>query len=87
MATAKGYDPKSTQVVDIQAPGTSQPVFDDFTEFVIRKKTERWQENANREKLLRGGVGGDAGSYRVALSHLRLKRPRRATWKPAYMPK
>lgn len=85
MTTATGYDPDTMQVVEIQTSPTNQPVFDVFTEYVIKKKTERQQERLQQEQLRQDGV--TTGTQRAGNAHRRRQTPRSASWKPAFMPK
>ncbi|KAH9374571.1 hypothetical protein HPB48_010212 [Haemaphysalis longicornis] len=86
MTTATGYDPDTMQVVEIQTSPTNQPVFDEFTEYVIKKKTERQQERLQQAAQLRQD-GVTTGMQRTGNAHRRRQTPRSPSWKPAFMPK
>ncbi|KAH9374528.1 hypothetical protein HPB48_015451 [Haemaphysalis longicornis] len=85
MTTATGYDPDTMQVVEIQTSPTNQPVLEEFTEYVMKKKIERQQERLQQEQLRQDGV--TTGTQRAGNADRRLQTPRSASWKPAFMRK
>lgn len=87
MSLARGYDPESMQVVELQP--AKKPVFDEATEYVIRKKLEEQQRAAEtrasskQQEALRGG---DAMDGHVTTSTPgKTLQPKR--WKPKVVPK
>lgn len=87
MSLARGYDPESMQVVELQP--AKKPVFDEATEYVIRKKSEEQQRAAEtrassiQQEALRGG---DAMDGHVTTSTPgKTLQPKR--WKPKVVPK
>ncbi|KAH7953091.1 hypothetical protein HPB49_004519 [Dermacentor silvarum] len=87
MSLARGYDPESIQVVELQP--AKKPVFDEATEYIIRKKLEKQQRAAEtrassiQQEALRGG---DAMDGHVTTSTPgKTLQPKR--WKPKVVPK
>ncbi|KAH7980141.1 hypothetical protein HPB49_013354 [Dermacentor silvarum] len=87
MSLARGYDPESMQVVELQP--AKKPVFDEATEYVIRKKLEEQQRAADtrasskQQEALRGGDAMD-GHVNTSTPGKTLQ-PKR--WKPKVAPK
>lgn len=86
MSLARGYDPESMQVVELQP--AKKPVFDEATEYVIRKKLEeqRAAETRASSKQQEALRGGDAMDGHVTTSTPgKTLQPKR--WKPKVVPK
>ncbi|KAH7964789.1 hypothetical protein HPB49_001337 [Dermacentor silvarum] len=87
MSLARGYDPESMQVVELQP--AKKAVFDEATEYVIRKKLEEQQlvaetrASSKQQEALRGG---DAMNGHVTTSTLGKTLPPKR-WKPKVVPK
>ncbi|KAH7937347.1 hypothetical protein HPB49_011030 [Dermacentor silvarum] len=87
MSLAHGYDPESMQVVELQP--AKKPVFDEASEYVIRKKLEEQQPEAEtrasykQQEALR--VGDAMDGHVTTSTPGQTLQPKR--WKPKVVPK